>query len=161
MFGRKLILEFTEFLAEDEGRHLLVHIVEDHRTRQTVDEFWLEGFLHLFQHSLATRDLTRKADIGLGSKLRPSIRSHDEDHVAEVGLAPLVIRQTGIVHHLQQNVIDVLMRLFNLVEQEYAVRRLADGICQQTSILIAHITRRRADELRNGMLLCVFAHIEA
>ena len=53
------------------------------------------------------------------------------------------------------------MRLFNLVEQQHGIRCLANGISQQTTVLITHITRRRANQLGNGMLLCIFAHVEA
>ena len=53
------------------------------------------------------------------------------------------------------------MGFFYLVEQQDAVGRLADGICQQTTILIAHIARWRAYQFCNGMLFCVFAHVES
>ena len=52
------------------------------------------------------------------------------------------------------------MGFFNLVEQQHAVGRLADSVCQQATILIAHITCWRADELRYRMLLRIFAHVE-
>ena len=53
------------------------------------------------------------------------------------------------------------MRFLNLVEQQHGIGRLANGICQQTAILVTHITRRRTNELGHRMFLRVFAHVEA
>ena len=52
------------------------------------------------------------------------------------------------------------MCLLYLVEQQHAVRRLADGIRQQTSVLVTHVARRRSDQLSHRMFLSIFAHIE-
>ena len=67
--------------------------------RQTVQKLRLEGPLHLFHHRLTTTDAAAKAN-ALTRKLRSCIRGHDEHHIAEVSLASLVVRQSGIVHHL-------------------------------------------------------------
>ena len=89
------------------------------------------------------------------------IGGHDEYDVAEVGLSAFVVGESGIVHYLQQNVVDVLVCLLNLVEQQYGVGRLAYGVGQQSAVLVPHVARRRAYELGYGMLLGVFAHVEA
>ena len=94
-------------------------------------------------------------------KLCPGIGGHDQDNVAEIGMTTFVVGETRIVHHLQQYVVDVLMSLLYLVEQQHGVGRLANGIREQTTILIAHVARRRANELGYGMLLGVLAHVEA
>ena len=97
----------------------------------------------------------------MAGKLRPGVRCHDEHNVPEIGLAPFVVCQSCIIHDLQQDIIDVLMRLFNLVEQEHRIRGLADGIRQQSAILVTYISRRRTDEFGNGVFLGIFAHVEA
>ena len=53
------------------------------------------------------------------------------------------------------------MRLLYLVEQQHAVGALAYGVGEQSAILIAHISSRRADELCHGVFLGVFAHVKA
>ena len=53
------------------------------------------------------------------------------------------------------------MRLFYLVEQQHSVGRLADSIGQQTAVLVTHIARRRTNQFGDGVLLGVFAHVEA
>ena len=52
------------------------------------------------------------------------------------------------------------MGFLYLVEQQHGVGRLADGICQQSTVLIAHIARWRTNQLGYGVLLRVFAHVE-
>ena len=78
-----------------------------------------------------------------------------------VRFSSLVVRQHGIVHHLQQNVEDVRMRLLDLVEQQHAVRCFADGIGEQSAVVVAHITCRRTDQFGHSMLFRIFTHIEA
>ncbi len=86
---------------------------------------------------------------------------HDDDDIAEVGLAPVVVGQRTVIHDLQQDVEDVRMRLFDFVEQQHAVRFLGNCFGQQAALVEADITWRGADQPRNGMALHIFAHVEA
>src|SRR5215471_14787879 len=98
----------------------------------------------------------------LGAQLaRPGVRRQYEDDVSEVRLPPGVVRQRRMVHHLQQDVVEIRMGLLDLVEQDDAVRVGAYGVDQLTALFEAHIARRRADETRDRMLLHVLAHVEA
>ena len=85
----------------------------------------------------------------------------DDDDVAEVGTLSAVVGKRGIVHHLQEDVVDVAVRLLYLVEQQHAVGRLAYGVGKQSAVLVAHISCRRANELSHGMLLGILAHVES
>ena len=40
----------------------------------------------------------------------------------------LVVRQSRIVHHLKQDVVDILVRFFNLVKQQHAIGIFPYGI---------------------------------
>ena len=53
------------------------------------------------------------------------------------------------------------MRLLNLVQQQHAVGRLANGVRQQSAVLVAHIASRRANQLSHRVFLRIFAHVEA
>ena len=53
------------------------------------------------------------------------------------------------------------MRLFDLVEHEHRMRRSHDRLGQQSALIKADISRRRADQPRNRVRLGVFAHVEA
>ncbi len=50
-----------------------------------------------------------------------------------------------MVHHLQQDVENVGMRLLDLVEQDDAVRMRADRVNEQAALLEADVPGRRAD----------------
>ena len=49
------------------------------------------------------------------------VGGHDEHDVAEIRLLAIVVRECGIVHDLQEHVVDVLMRLLDLVEEKDGV----------------------------------------
>ena len=61
--------------------------------------------------------------------------------LAEVGLAPGVVGEGGVVHHLQQDVEQVGVRLLDLVEEHHAVGVLAHRVHQQAALLEAHVAR--------------------
>ena len=86
---------------------------------------------------------------------------HDQDDVAEVGLAAVVVGQRRVVHHLEQDVEQVRVRLLDLVEHQHGVRRLADRVGQQAALVEADVAGRRADQPRHGVLLHVLGHVEA
>ena len=92
---------------------------------------------------------------------RARVGGHDQHHVAEIGLAPVVVGQRAVVHHLQQDVEDVRMRLLDLVEQQHRVRLLGDGLGQQPALVESDIARGRADQPRHGVTLHVLGHVEA
>ena len=94
---------------------------------------------------------------GLGTR----VRGHDDDHVTEVGLAPVVICQRAVVHDLQQHVEDVWVRFFDFIEQQHGVRLLGDSFRQQTALVVAHIAGRRANQAADRMALHVLRHVEA
>ena len=81
--------------------------------------------------------------------------------MAEVGLAAGVVRERRVIHHLQQHVHDVGVRLLDFVEQHDVVGMLAHGVHEQAALLEADVSRRRPDEPRHRVLLHVLAHVEA
>ena len=99
---------------------------------------------------------------GPGAQLaRAGVRGHDQHHLAEVGLAAVVVGQRGVVHHLQQDVEDVGVRLLDFVEQQHRVGMLADRVDEQPALLEADVARRRANQPGDRVLLHVLAHVEA
>ena len=53
------------------------------------------------------------------------------------------------------------MRFFDFVEQYYRIRLPADRFGQLAAFIVAYISRRRAHQTRNAMLLLIFAHVDA
>jgi hypothetical protein len=72
-----------------------------------------------------------------------------------------VVGQLAVIHHLQQDVEEVRMRLLDLVEQQHAMRVLVDAVGEQAALVEADIAGRRADQPRDGVPLHVFRHVEA
>ena len=79
----------------------------------------------------------------------------------EVGLAAAVVRQRRVVHDLQQDVVDVGVRLFDLVEQDHGVRVRPHGVDEEAALLEADVAGRGADQPRHRVLLHVLAHVVA
>ena len=87
-----------------------------------------------------------EADRGSLQHLGAGVGRHHDDHVAEIGLATVVIGQRAVIHHLQQDIEDVRMRFFDLIEQQHGMRLLGDRFGQQPALIEADIARRRADQ---------------
>ncbi|RMS55649.1 hypothetical protein ALP66_05747 [Pseudomonas amygdali pv. photiniae] len=102
----------------------------------------------------------RETDRSTRGGLSPGIGGHDHDHVAEICLAPVVIGQRTVVHHLQKQVEDFRVSLFDFIEQQHAMRLTSDGFGQKTALIETDVARRRADQTGNGMPLHVLGHVE-
>ena len=98
------------------------------------------------------RGTRRIAGTGVG-------RHHDDD-IAEICLAPVVVGQRTVVHHLQQQVENIRVRLFDLIEQQDRMRVLVDLLGQQTALVEADVARRGTDQTRHGVAFHVLRHIE-
>ena len=99
--------------------------------------------------------------LGAAHLLGPGVGGHDDDDVAEIGLAAVVVGERAVIHHLQQQVEDVRMRLLDLIEQQHAVRMLGDRLGEQAALVEADVARRRADQARHRVPLHVLGHVEA
>src|SRR3546814_3945329 len=86
------------------------------------------------------------SDLKIGEILAAQIAGQDDQRVAEIHGAALSVCQAAIIKDLQQGVEHVAVRLFHLVEQHDLIRPPPDRFGQDAAFLIAHITRRRADQ---------------
>ena len=89
------------------------------------------------------------------------VRRHDQSGVFEVHRPALPVGQAAIVEDLQHHIEDVRMRLFDFVEQNHRVGFAANGFSQLAAFFKAHISRRRAEQTRDGVLLLILGHIDA
>ena len=127
---------------------------------ETVAEFGGEEFLDRllilpFPLAAAETDGIFRGIRGTG------IGGHDQDHIAEVDLLAVVIGQFAVIHHLQQDVEQIRVRLFDFVQQQHAMGMLIDTIGQKPTLIEADIARRCADQTADRMPLHIFAHVEA
>src|SRR5438034_720456 len=71
------------------------------------------------------------------------------------------VGEVAVFEHLQQDVEDIGMGLFDLVEEHDRVRIPLDLFGQLTALLVANVPGRRPDELRYRVLLHVLGHVES
>ena len=104
-----------------------------------------------------------KAQLGAhcGQHLGTNVAGHDDDGVLEVHRAALRIRDAAIVQNLEHDVSDVLVGLFDLVEQHHGVGLTAHLFGELATLIVAHIARRRTHQTGHRMTLHVLGHINA
>src|SRR6185436_11462301 len=66
-----------------------------------------------------------------------------------------------LVENLEQDVEDVGFRLFDFVEENHTIRTATDGFGELATLFVPDVTRWRADEPGDGVLLHVLGHVDA
>ena len=74
---------------------------------------------------------------------------------------PEPVGQMAVLEDLQQDVEQVRVRLLDLVEQDDRVRVALDLLGELTALFVPDVAGRRADQLRDRVLLHVLGHVEA
>ena len=154
---RKSSMAFSTMRSMMGGRQVLE---VDHGV-EAVAELRGEGAIDGLGEGRVGHGAVAEADEALAHVAGSRVAGHDEDDVAEIGLAALVVGEGRVVHDLQEDVVDVGMGLLDLVEEDHGVGRLADGVGEEAALLVAHVAGRRAYEARDRMLLLVLGHVEA
>ena len=135
---------------------------------QAIQEFGIEGLLHLGHHLVL--HLWRNSGTGgrrepdraaLFEEPRAQVRGHDDDGVLEVHRVAQAVGQLAVFKHLQQDVVDIRMRLLDFVEQDDRIRRALHAFGQLAALFVADVAGRRADQLRDRVLFHELGHIEA
>mmetsp|Transcript_12243 Transcript_12243/g.49159 ORF Transcript_12243/g.49159 Transcript_12243/m.49159 type:complete len:205 (+) Transcript_12243:169-783(+) len=146
--------DVLELDANDAVHVLAAQPVEHEDLVQAVDELWWEVLLDTLHHCPARARCgcsLRKARQNVCSEV-----ARENDHrVPKVHLAALAVGEVALVEHLQKQVGDLAVGLFELVKQHNAVGAAAHGLRQGTALLVAHVPGRRADEPAHGELLHV------
>ena len=155
-----LLLEAVAEALEHDGRDvldlLLLEGLEHDDVIDTVEEFRTEVILE----DLLDRALRLFVAL-VEDLMRAEVRGHDDDRILEVDHTALAIRQAAIVEDLQQHVEDIAMRFLDLIEQDDAVRTTAHSLGELAALIVADVSRRRANEARYAVLLHVLRHIDA
>ena len=73
---------------------------------------------------------------------------------------PQTIGKTPFIQHLQQQIENVGMRLFNLIKQDHLIRLAANSLGQNTALFITNVTGRRANQARDAVLFHEFTHVQ-
>src|SRR6266540_2817806 len=167
----ELLLGAAELQVDDFADLHLAQGTEDDRGVDAVEELGPEELLHLLQHLvLHLVVLLLRVLLALGlveaqarfatDQLGARIGRHDDDRVAEVDLAALGVRQPTVIHDLEQDVEDLGMGLFDLVQQDHGVWLATHGLGQLAALFIADVARRGTDQSSHGVALHELGHVD-
>src|SRR5438270_2447999 len=92
--------------------------------------------------------------------LAAEVGGHDQDRVPEVDGAALAVGQAAVVEDLEQDVEDVRVRLFNLVEEDHGEWAPAHRLGELAALVVADVARRRTDQPGHRVALLVLRHVE-
>ncbi len=135
---------------------------EDHNIVDTVDKLRTEVMLHLLFHLLLYLVCDGSVLAHLLDQQRASdVGCHNDDSIFEIHRAPLIVGQPAVVQKLQQDVEHIRMGFLNFIEEDDAVGPAAHSLCQLAAFVVAHISRRRSQKPRHGVLFHVFGHVDA
>src|SRR5262249_39795432 len=144
------LLEAAELDVDDPAEIVLRERPEDDDVVDPVQELGAQVVLELLAKHVAQRfaPLLRLEELAFGLEyaLRADVARHDDDGVREIGGSAAPVREPAIVEHLEKQVEDVAVRLFDFVEEKDAVRPAAHRFGQEAALLAVHVPGGRADE---------------
>ena len=73
----------------------------------------------------------------------------------------MTVGEAPVIQHLQEDVEDFRMGFLHLVQQDHRVRPAPHRLGEIAPLLVTHVSRRRTDEPRHGVLLHEFRHVDA
>ena len=156
----KLQLQLQDELVDHPGDDRRRQVAERNHRIEAVAKFRREHLADgVLLDVLAAR--CAEADAFARHVGRAGVGGHDQDGVPEIDGLAVVVGELAVVHHLQKDVEQVGVRLFDLVEQKHAVRLLVDGVGEQSALVVADIARGRADQPTDRMAFHIFGHVEA
>ena len=94
-------------------------------------------------------------------QLVAQVAGHDDHCIAEIDGPPMPVCKATFIQQLQQHVEYLAVGFLNLVKQNHTVGPAADRLGQLSTFFIANISRRCANQARNGVFLLVFTHVDA
>src|SRR5208282_1373319 len=164
----EILIQLTDHEFQNLDQILFAERHEQDDFIHTVQEFRIESALDLALHQvfdlLGNHLVFRRLEaqtLAFHEVPSADVRSHDDDGVFEVNRVAQAVGQLAVFKNLQQDVEHIRMRLLDFVEQDDRIWRPLDAFCQLSTLFVTNVTRRRADQLRYGMLLHELRHIEA
>ena len=141
----------TDALRLQHIRHLL-HLQTNH-----------VGNLFLRQRGEGDNLIDTVQELGThgGTKLfTRGVRGHDDDGVLEVGRTTLVVGQTTVIQHLQQDVEHIGMGFFYFIEQHHRVGLTAYSLSELSTLIVTYVSRRGTNQTGDAILLLILTHID-
>ena len=116
----QLFLKLNQEFVDHAQNNVTIKRCEGDCRIETVSEFRGEEALDL-GHFIARLLGVGKAHARFLQVGRAGVGRHDDHDVAEISLASVVVSQRAVIHHLQQNIEDIRMRLLDFIKQQHAV----------------------------------------
>ena len=114
----KLRLQFSEEFIRHRENDVLTQWSEGHDGVETVSKLGRESAIDRLDR--IRRVILHGETNGTSTHVfRTGVGRHHQDHVPEVGFATVIVGESAVIHDLQQQVKDLRMRLFNLVQQHH------------------------------------------
>ena len=168
LLDRQILVDVLHLQADNLDQVLVVQRRKQDDLVEPIEELRVEGAFHFRHHLIfhlgrnAIRGRRVEADaLLLIEEAGTQIRRHDDHAVFEVDRVAEAIGQLPVFKDLQQNVVDVRMRLLDFVEQNDRIRIALHALRQLAALLITDIAGGRTDQLGHRMLLHKLRHVEA
>ena len=142
-------------LVEDDD---VVDAVEELRAEvllQLVVDLLLHPLVVVVATALGEAQADRLRDVG-----RTEVRREDQHGVLEVDRASLAVGEPAVLEDLQQAVVDLLVRLLDLVEQHDRERLAPHLLGELAALLVADVPRRGTEQPRGGEAVVELAHVD-
>ena len=88
------------------------------------------------------------------------VGGEDDDGVFEIHRSAAAVCDPAVVKHLKQDVENVGMSFFDLIEQHHGVGLAAHCLGKLSALIVAHVSGRRSDKARDREFLHIFAHVD-
>ena len=95
------------------------------------------------------------------NQVRPHIGGHDDDGILKIHRMALAVGQATVFQHLQQDIVDFRMGLFDLIEQHHRIGSPPHRFGQLAAFIVADIAGRGPDQTGDRMALHIFRHVDA
>jgi len=97
----------------------------------------------------------------VANPLAADVGGHDDDGVGEVHGASVAVGEAAVVEDLKEDVEDLAVGFFDLVEQDDGVWSPADGFGEASAFLVADVARGCPDESGDGVFFHELGHVES
>ena len=144
--------ERSDLETNDMAQLLATERVEQHDVVKTVEKLGLERRTHGVHDRAPFRAVVEARIL---EEVCAEVRGQDQDGVPEIHRAALAVGEAAVVEHLEENVEDIRVGLFNLVQEHDGVRAASDLLGQLPTFFVADVARGRPYEARNAVLLAV------
>src|ERR1700694_1742820 len=171
LHGHVLALELLFHPGDHQVDHpddlVASQLVEDDDVVDAVEELRPEVLLQLVV-DLLLHPLVVVLAAALGEAKADSLRDvggaevgrEDPHGVLEVDRAALAVGQPTVLEHLQQAVVDLLVRLLDLAEQHPRERLAPPLLGELAALLVADVARRGTEQPRGGEAVVELAHVD-